>query len=71
MAITIEESNKSQSEVAVASAAEERRTVGKECALWNPSNLNENACSGEESSVILWPKHPFKGSAKGHPKILS
>ena len=39
--------------------------------LWNQSNLNEKTCSGDQSSVILWPKHPFKGSAKGHLSPLS
>ena len=32
--------------------------------LWNQSNLNKNASSADESSVILRFKYPFKGFVK-------
>ena len=31
---------------------------------WSESFLNEKDDSGDESSAILWPKHPFKGFVK-------
>ena len=31
------------------------------------SSLDENVDSGDESSAIVWPKHPFKDFVKAKP----